>query len=256
MAFATTNDAREIYYEVHGSTGPILVLVSGYMGIANLWQPLIARLGAKYRCIAYDLRGYGRSSKPESPGTYNIPQHAADLDAVLKAAKINEPVVLITHSMGGNIASAYYLTNPTNVSKIIYTATYYDGKSAKQFFPLEGLTAGVDEPSKCVDFYTIMGLDRSIALEAAKWPAHGRRNNASCLVSYDIGDGYKRITVPTLIIYGEEDKTVPVEQGVQPMVDTMPNSRLVLLKSVAHFPPTEAPEEMERLIDEFVGASK
>ncbi|GFF75041.1 hypothetical protein IFM47457_11012 [Aspergillus lentulus] len=217
MAFATTNDAREIYYEVHGTTGPILVLVSGYMGIANLWQPLIARLSAKYRCIAYDLRGYGRSSKPESPETYNIPQHAADLDAVLKAARINEPVVL--------------------------------------FFPFEGLTAGVDEPSKCVDFYTILGLDRSIALEAAKWPAHGRRNNASCLVSYDIGDGYKWITVPTLIIYGEQDKTVPMEQGVQPMVDTMPKSRLVFLKSVAHFPPTEAPEQMERLIDEFIGAS-
>ncbi|PKX88204.1 alpha/beta fold hydrolase [Aspergillus novofumigatus IBT 16806] len=178
--------------------------------------------------ILNEIRRFYRRVVPDPPQSamfrpsfYSFPTqgahlHAADLDAVLKAAKINEPVTLVTHSMGGNIASAYYLRNPTRVSKIIYTATYYDGKSAKQFFPYEGLTAGVDELSKCVDFYTIMGLDRSIALEAAKWPAHGRRNNASCLVSYDIGDGYNRITVPTLIIYGEDDRTVPVEQGVQP----------------------------------------
>ncbi|KAF4221988.1 hypothetical protein CNMCM5878_007540 [Aspergillus fumigatiaffinis] len=255
MAFATTNDAREIYYEVHGSTGPILVLVSGYMGIANLWQPLIARLSAKYRCIAYDLRGYGRSSKPESPETYNIPQHAADLDAVLKAAKINEPVVLVAHSMGGNIASAYYLMNPITVSKIIYTATYYDGKIASQFLPYEALTAGVDEPSKCVDFYASMGLGRSIAAEAAKWPAHGRRHNARCLLAFEIGDGYKRITVPTVIIHGEKDLAVPVEHCVQPMIDALPNSRLVVFQGVVHFPPTEAPEELERLIDSFVGPS-
>ncbi|KAG2002107.1 hypothetical protein GB937_009773 [Aspergillus fischeri] len=204
MAFATTNDSQEIYYEVHGGTGPTLVLVSGYMGIANLWQPLIARLITKYRCIAYDIRGYGRSSKPESQDAYSIPQQAADLDAVLKAAKINEPVVLVTHSMGGNIASAYYLMNPTNVSKIIYTATYYDGKIAGQFLPYEALTGGADVPSKCVDFYASMGLDRSIAVEAAKWPAYGRRHNASCLLAFEIGDGYRRITVPTVIFMGRK----------------------------------------------------
>jgi pimeloyl-ACP methyl ester carboxylesterase len=251
MAFATTNDAQEIYYEVHGSTGPTLVLVAGYMGIANIWQPLIARLSARYQCIAYDIRGYGRSSKPESPEKYSIPQHAADLEAVLKAAKVNEPVVLVTHSMGGNIASAYYLMNPTNVSKIVYTATYYDGKIASQFLSYDALTGGADAPSKCVEFYASMGLDPTTAIEAAKWPVHGRRNNAGSLLSFHIGDGYKRITVPTLIVHGEEDAAIPLEACVRPMVNALPNCRLEVLKGVVHFPPTEAPEELERLIDGF-----
>jgi pimeloyl-ACP methyl ester carboxylesterase len=56
-----------------------------------------------------------------------------------------------------------------------------------------------------------MGLDQTIAIEAAKWPAHGRRNNASCLLSFDIGDGYASITVPSLIIQGEKDAASPVE---------------------------------------------
>ncbi|KAB8076286.1 putative alpha/beta fold family hydrolase [Aspergillus leporis] len=255
MAFAKTNDGQEIYYEVYGSTGPILVLVSGYMGIANIWQPLIARLASKYRCIAYDSRGYGRSSKPESPGSYNVPQHATDLEAVVQAAKINEPFVLVTHSMGGNIASAFYLANPTKVSQIIYTGTYYDGKAMRPILPYDALASGVDEPSKCVEFYTNMGLDRGIAIEAAKWPAHGRRNNAKCLLSFDIGDGYASITVPTLIIQGEKDAATSVEQLVKPMAKALPNCRLEVLKGVSHFPPTEAPEELKRLIDEFVRAA-
>lgn len=58
MPFAPTNDGQEIYCERHEGDGPTLVLIPGYMGIADLWQPVIQKLHAKnYQCITLDLRG-------------------------------------------------------------------------------------------------------------------------------------------------------------------------------------------------------
>lgn len=221
MGFAPTDDGHEIYYEVHGTTGPTLVLVSGYMGIANIWQPLLAKLGPKYRFIVHDLRGFGRSSKPESPEAYSVPHHAADLDAIIKAlgSQINERLILVTHSMGGNIATAYYHSNPHNVAGIVYTGTYFDGKLIGNFLTYDALTSGIESPSKCVEFYASMGLDETIALEAAKWPPCARRNNARALLSLEIGDMYLTVNVPGLIIQGATDMATPVERCVGAAVD-------------------------------------
>ncbi|KAK4460671.1 Alpha/Beta hydrolase protein [Cladorrhinum samala] len=251
MGFATTDDGEEIYFQAHGTSGPILVFVSGYFGVDNIWQPLITKLRSQYRCIAYDSRGYGRSSKPTSPDNYSIPRHAADLRAVLQACNITDRVVLVTHSMGCNIATAYYLAHPDHVAGIIYSAAYFDGEHIKKFFPMEVLTSGVDSPSQCVAFYANMGLDESTAIEAAKWPAYIRRNNAKALLGFKLGDQYSGIKVPGLVIHGEADSAAP-EELVTPIVQAMPSCKLEILKGVRHFPPTEAPEEMERLIREFV----
>ncbi len=45
MPFANTDDDQEIYYEVHGTSGPLLVCISGYFGISDLWKPLILPIG-------------------------------------------------------------------------------------------------------------------------------------------------------------------------------------------------------------------
>ncbi|OGM47689.1 hypothetical protein ABOM_004291 [Aspergillus bombycis] len=255
MPFAPSTDNQEIYYEIQGQPGPgpTLVFVSGYMGIANIWQPLISSLRSRHHCIAYDSRGYGRSSKPETPDSYTVPGHAADLRAVLRAANITHPVVLITHSMGGNIASTYFLKHPDTVAGIIYTGTYYDGKTVDgKFITYDGLTDGVESPSRAARFYSAMGLSEDIALEAAKWPPHGRRYNAKALFQCDMQDSYTYITVPTLIVQGEHD-LLPLEHCVMPMARALPSCRLEILPGVYHFPPTEAPEVLKGLVEGFLG---
>ncbi|KAJ5534987.1 hypothetical protein N7527_001241 [Penicillium freii] len=251
MPFITTDDGQEIYFRAQGTSRPILVFVSGYFGIDNIWQPLIASLSSQYHCISYDSRGYGRSSKPASPDRYSIPRHASDLRAVLNACNANDRVVLVTHSMGCNIASAYYLAHPDHVAAIIYSAGYSDGKHLAQFLPLEVFTAGIESPRQCAAFYENMGLEEATALEASKWPAHARRNNAKALLAFDMGDRYAQIKVPGVIVIGEKDIATPMEL-VTPIVEQMPSCKLEVLKGIKHFPPTEAPEEMERLIQDCV----
>lgn len=254
MPFTRTDDAQEIYFEVHGTeiSKTTLVFISGYFGVANIWQPLISRLSPRYRCVAYDSRGYGRSSKPDDPELYSVPRHAEDLHAVITASNLTGQIVPITHSMGGNIGAAYYLAHPGIVAGIIQTATYFDGKSIQENLPYNALISGVESPSKCVEFYTNMGLDLPTALEAAKWPAHARRHNARALLQFEIGDQYARFKVPGLVIQGELDKAIPAESQVRPIAQAMPYCRMCVLKGVNHFPPTEAVGEMERLVGDFV----
>lgn len=251
MSYAKTDDGQEIYFRTHGTSGPILVFVSGYFGVDNIWQPLIARLSSQYRCISYDNRGYGRSSKPISSNSYSIPRHAADLRAVLDACVVTEPAVLVTHSMGCNIAAAYYLAYPDRVTGMIYSAGYYDGNRIQKFVSHDMLSSGVDIPSQCVAFYTSMGLDETTALEAAKWPAHGRRNNAQALTSFTMENKYPMIKVPALVVVGDKDAASP-EELVTPIVQEMPSCKLEVLQGVHHFAPTEAPAKMERLIRQFM----
>ncbi|CAG8352432.1 unnamed protein product [Penicillium salamii] len=251
MGFATTDDGQEIYFRAHGTKGPLLVFVSGYFGVDNIWQPLIAKLSSQYRCISYDSRGYGRSSKPVSSDSYSVTRHAADLHTVLGACNVTERVLFVTHSMGCNIAAAYYLAYPDSVTGMINSAAYYDGDRIQKFVPGEAFSSGADIPSQCVAFYTNMGLDEETALEAAKWPAHGRRNNAHALMSFTMEKKYPLINVPALVVLGQDDAATP-EELVTPIVQEIPTCKLEVLKGVRHFPPTEAPEEMERLIRVFV----
>ena len=248
-----TNDGCEIWYEEHRGKGPILVYISGYMGISSIWDPLIAKLGDKYRHIVHDNRGYGRSSKPESDAVYTIPRHADDLAAILEALHIKDRVVLVTHSMGGNIATDFHLKYPGRVAGIVYAAAYYDGKRFSKLGATPRLLAeNADSPSKSADHFVGQGLPYGIAIEAAKWPPHGRRNNAKGLLEYEIGNEYSEITVPTLAVHGDVDKTTPHESLVKPMVDALPNSKLVLLKGVNHFPQVEATEDFSQLVEDFV----
>ncbi|KAJ0415312.1 putative alpha/beta fold family hydrolase [Aspergillus carlsbadensis] len=255
MPFANTNDGQEIYYEVHGTTGPLLIFISGYFGISDLWKPLITSLGPGHRCLTFDARGYGHSSKPTDPKSYSVLRSSQDLDTVIKAAGLHtEPAVLVTHSMGGNIASAYYLSHPRpqNISGIIYTGTYYDGPTIAKFIPRETLHAEADSPQKCIEFYTRMGLAESIAREAAKWPAYARKNTADALYDFEMEGRYSNITIPTVIIQGEEDFAGPVHGAVRPMLAELPNCVLRCLPRVGHFPGTEAVGDVAGVVEEFV----
>ncbi|KAE8410780.1 putative alpha/beta fold family hydrolase [Aspergillus pseudocaelatus] len=257
MPFVKTDDGQEIYYQVQGVSGPLLICISGYFGISDLWKPLIANLGSSYRCLTFDSRGYGRSSKPEAPEAYSVVRSSEDVATVINAAGLaDEACVLVTHSMGGNIASAYTLAHPKNVTGIIYTATYYDGINISKFLPMSALYDGADIPSKCVEFYTNMRCPEDIAHEAAKWPAYIRKNNAKALYGFEMNGRYSQITVPTVIIQGEEDFAGPIDIAVKPMLAELPSCTLKPLPGVCHFPPVEAPAEVKRVIEEFLAGQK
>lgn len=250
MTWAKTDDGQEIYFEVHG-TGPTLVFVSGYMGVAALWQKAIAHLKQSFRCIAYDNRGYGCSSKPEEQSAYTTEMHASDLGAVLKMADAGD-CVLISHSIGGYTSTEFYLANTSTVKGIVYSGSPLDGVHAKQQGLSEAdIISAVSSPSGATGFFAWMGLPDDIAINAAQWPFRSLKANAMAMVEYDSAGRCAQIAVPTLIIHGDRDVATPFDPFVTALRDALPNVTVEILPDTNHFPAAEHPERVSGLIANF-----
>jgi pimeloyl-ACP methyl ester carboxylesterase len=100
-------DGVEIAYEVTGS-GPPLVLVHGITQCRQMWDPLVADLATDHTVVAVDMRGHGESSLAP---TYDPQAMADDVAAVLAAEGLEDPL-LIGHSMGGIVVTAYAAAHP------------------------------------------------------------------------------------------------------------------------------------------------
>ena len=153
MSYATTDDGIEIYFDAKGRGMPV-VFVAGYFGISDIWQAQTDALCEKFYTVAYDSRGYGRSAKPLQPEAYSIPRHAEDLKAVIDAAGIKGPVVLVSHSIGCNIISTFAVKYPQQVAGLVYTACYVDGKQMRDAgMTIDMVCEAVSTPSGAVAFY-------------------------------------------------------------------------------------------------------
>lgn len=252
MAFIQAKDGTEIYYEDQGQ-GETLVFVSGFMGICDIWHHQITAFKDKYRCITHDNRGYGHSGKPEQSNMYSVEIHAEDLKSVLDALDIREPVVLVTHSMGGNIATAFTLKYPEYVKCIIYTGTYLSGTQFKQLgVTAQTLFEGVSTSSSSIQFFKAFGLSDDICLEAAKWSRQALAKNAQALSDYDPVNRYAEIQKPVLIIQGDRDVVSPVNPCATELQSAIAGAKLEVLEDVNHFPQTEAPQKVNSLIIDFI----
>jgi pimeloyl-ACP methyl ester carboxylesterase len=93
------------------------VLLHGFMDSGDTFQFLVDEMPPARRFVAPDLRGFGRSEW--APGGYWFPDYYADLDALLDLPELHEPVVLVGHSMGGNVAMAYAGLRPDRVRGVV-----------------------------------------------------------------------------------------------------------------------------------------
>ncbi|SFS01428.1 Pimeloyl-ACP methyl ester carboxylesterase [Halomicrobium zhouii] len=120
MPTVRTNDV-DTYYERRGS-GPPIVFVHGAILDHSQWDPQVDELGEDYETIAYDVRGHGRTGGSDR-GTYSIDLFADDLDALLAALDLENPV-LCGLSTGGCIAQVYAARHPERLAGLVLADTF------------------------------------------------------------------------------------------------------------------------------------
>src|SRR5262249_44671298 len=91
--------------------GPPVLLLHGNPGTAAAGRGVVARLAGRHRCIAPDFPGYGRSPEPPASFTYALGDQARFVDAVLRALRVDERVVLVVHDTGGMVGTAWAAAN-------------------------------------------------------------------------------------------------------------------------------------------------
>jgi pimeloyl-ACP methyl ester carboxylesterase len=253
MPFCLTDDDCEIYYEVEGN-GPAVVFISGFMGITDIWRAQITALARRYRCVAFDTRGAGRSEKPLPRVAYGVSRHARDLTALLDHLQIAR-AVLVGHSMGGNIALETHAADPARVVGIVFVGSYVAGAQivAAGNRP-EALRRAVSTSSGRVAFYTGVGLPADIALEATKWPLYALLGNAESFLEFNGASLLPAVQVPCLIVHGDHDVVSPLDPCATALKAGLVDAELVALDGVNHCPMVEAPAPTTAHLERFLAA--
>ena len=234
-----------IYYETHGEGDP-LVMIMGLRRNVEWWYDQIPALSKHFKILLFDNRGAGRTDKPKMD--YSIRLFADDTAELMKSLNIKRAHVLGV-SMGGYIAQELAINYPHIVKSLILACTGPGGERAvlmsperlKKFTANEGLSPEqilqkdmdiyfsdkfiTEYPEKITEFI-------EISLRYYQPPDAFMRQFAACL-KHDTVERLNRITLPTLILAGDDDPLVPPENS-QILKKLIPHAELILFPGKRH----------------------
>ena len=278
MPFVTVgkeNSAKiELYYEDHGSGKPV-VLIHGYPLSGASWEKQVpVLLNAGHRVITYDRRGFGKSSQPT--GGYNYDTFAKDLRTLITNLKLKD-VTLVGFSMGGGEIARYF---GKYGSKGIRKAVIIGGVPPfllKTSDNPEGVDGSVFEGIKTAvaadryafftgffkNFYNadqFLGKRVSEDVVRASWNiAAGASATASlaCVPTWleDFRKNLSRVSVPTLVIHGDDDRIVPLAAAGQRTAKLVKGARLVVVQGGPHCITWTHADEVNAELVRFIGGA-
>ncbi len=269
MAFVTSN-GEQIYYQVHSSNGSPTILLSGLSATSDIWFNQISALAKNHSVITMDNRGCGRSAMPDDPYTMEI--FADDVAAILDAEKIDK-ITIVGASMGGMIAQEFFHKYPDKVEKLILCCTGVGPGDSECVLPepealdvvgrdipnspeeveqlIKDVVACYFHPSFQENNPEIIKMAIKQKLETPQPDYAHKHQLTACFNKINFSERLNKITVPTLIIHGEDDKVWPLANA-QLLADRIPNSRLEVLKETATMLNIERAEEFNKLVLDFI----
>lgn len=254
------NQGAKIYWDEQGQGIPVLLIMGlGYP--SQMWYRTRPLLAARYRTIALDNRGVGRSDIP--PGPYPIAVMAADAAAVLDAAGV-ENAHIYGISMGGMIAQEFALQYPGRVRSLILGCTAAGSPSAVRAQPevndmlmARGQMKPEEAAEAAIPFIYDHGtprerIDEDLAVRKDWFPRpEAYLNQLMGILAWESYSRLDRIKAPTLVIHGETDLLVPPGNG-QLIAARIPHAKLVLIPRASHIYSTDQPEAAHGPIIDFL----
>lgn len=256
LPYADVNGGRLRY--VDKGSGPPLLLIHGLGATHGDWVKQIDFFARVFRVIAPDLRGHGDS---EGEGPFNVDRLASDLSQLLDQLKFG-PFFIVGHSMGGAVAMQLALFKPERVQKLVLADTLPSfrpnswrkrwllwmrlgimrflgpealaKRTAKQLFPKPDQEA----------------LRELVVLRHGRTPKPVYLALLKTLSSWSVADKLSWLTMPVLVVAGENDYFPPVE--AQAFAEMLPNGQCRIFEGAHHHLPLEKPEDFNRITMEFL----
>ena len=262
MPFAEVDGLR-LHYTTAGAGDPPLVLLHAFPLHSGMWAPQVGALSSQTRVVAPDLPGFGRSDAPESLSRYTMPAFA-DLVAGLLDRLGLDRVVLGGLSMGGYVAFAFLRAHADRLAGLVLadtraaadTTEVYERRSDQQDQVARIGTAALVE--------TLLDglLTEGTRAENAELVARVRDLMANSPAGYigaleamkhrpDAVAELASITVPTLIVVGDQDGPAPPDVALD-MHGRITGSQLVVLPGAGHLSNLEATEVFNAAVSEFL----
>jgi pimeloyl-ACP methyl ester carboxylesterase len=268
MPHLTTDDNVKLYYEQVGGGIPV-VFVHEFAGDVRSYEMQMRYFGQRYRCIAFNARGYPPSDVPDSSALYSQERARDDIRAVLDGLKIDKAHI-VGLSMGGFAALHFGFTYPDRARSLVIAGCGYgaapdkrgqfaaEAEAAAKQFEQAGMAKAAEGYALGPTRVQFQNKDpRGWQEFADQLAAHSTDGSARTMRGvqarrpslFDLVEQMKSITVPTLIMTGDEDWPC-LEPGLL-MKRTIPTAALVVMPNAGHTINLEDPIAFNRHIADF-----
>jgi pimeloyl-ACP methyl ester carboxylesterase len=270
MPFATVAGVK-LYYEEAGD-GPPLVFVHEFAGDCRSWHLQMRFFARRYRCIAFNARGYPPSDVSDDPGAYSQQRAVEDIAGVLDHLGIDQAHVCGL-SMGGYATLIFGLDHPHRARSLTVAGCGYgsvagdregfrrDSELVARRFEEEGMAPVADVYSRGPTRVQFIDKDPvgwqefhdQLAAGSARGHALTLRGVQMTRPSvFELGDRMERLGVPTLIVTGDEDE--PCLEPAIFMKRRIPTAGLVVMPRAGHTINLEDPDAFNRALLDFLTA--
>ena len=269
MPFATTDDGVKLYYEETGRGAPI-VFVHEFAADYRSWEMQMRHFGQRYRCITYSARGYPPSEVPEKPASYSQNRATDDILAVMDHLKI-EKAHVVGLSMGGFATLHFGLRHPTRALSLVVAGCGYGAEREQQArfrsevevvsktLLAEGMQKFAEkyaygptrvqfenkDPRGFAQFKKELGEHSALGSANTQLGVQGQRPSL-----YDLVDGMRKMTTPTLVLTGDEDWPCLTPSVL--MKREIPTAALAVMPNCGHTINLEDPDLFNRIVGEFI----
>ena len=268
MPHLNTDDDVRVYYEETGTGAPI-VFVHEFAGDVRSYEPQVRYFCRRYRCIAFNARGFSPSDVPEDWARYSQERARDDIRAVLDALNIAKAHI-VGISMGGFAVLHFGFAYPGHADSLVVAGCGYGAEPGKrqQFHDETARTAAQIADKGMAEVAKTYGAGptrvqyankdpRGYAEFMAQLSEHSTLGSANTMRGvqarrpslWDLVDQMKALEVPTLVATGDEDDPC-LEPGLL-MKRHIPTAALVVLPNTGHALNLEEPDLFNRLCDDF-----
>jgi len=257
-------DAAPVAWREAGS-GPLVLFLGGLGMTRTGFDPQLAALGSRYRCVAWDMPGYGASPPPPEGLSFAL---LADAAAGLIETLGEASAHVAGLSMGGQVALHTALRHPGRVRSLALLdsspAFGLDGTDPEAWkrLRLDRLDAG-ETPASMAEpvLRSVMAPDaddRAVAAAVASMSrisAAGLRAAIECVPSHDVQARLGEIAAPTLVLVGERDEETPLPYA-EALAAGIAGARLQIIPAAGHISNLEAPEAVNIALREHLDAAE
>jgi pimeloyl-ACP methyl ester carboxylesterase len=269
MPFALTDDKVRLYFEETGSGCPV-IFVHEFAGDLRSHEPQLRHFGKRYRAVAFNARGFPPSDVPEHVSSYSQTRAADDIRAVLDHIDARQAHI-VGLSMGGFATLHFGLRHPDRALSLCIGGCGYGAEADQRerfraeadaiaaAIRTEGMPAFAEryaygptrvqyenkDPRGHAEFKAMLAEHSAVGSANTQLGVQKERPSLYALV-----EEMKRITVPTLIITGDEDWPC-LHPGIL-MKQTIPTAALAVIPNAGHAINLEEPEQYNRIVGNFL----
>lgn len=242
-----------------------VVFVHGVAATLDWFADVSTRVAAARRSVAIDLIGFGKSDKPQLDDA--IPFYVELLEKIFKELGVDR-VTLVGHSMGGMVAALFALERPQMVDRLVlvapagvrpvppeHRAEILDHWSRARLTSMDEaewrgwFAAMVHKWTDEMEDVWRLQCELAKGVRFREWAA-AAESAVESVLRHPIGERFRDIAAPTLVVWGAEDRAVPYEHAEE-LAAMIPGARLATIGSCGHYPMLERPEAFAQEVTRF-----